>query len=302
MAVPVVRKTKLQNATLKAPGISYDMCHMNERLIIVIPGNGVARLYDDNLNPAEVRYETGVKSPMKYTFNVPNSQLNYVAQISNGKVIFATDNKKKLLIVKNVQDGANADEGRVEVTLNFLKDPRGLAVFPGGTIDDFRLAICDCVENCVFVIRFVNGIYDGGVPMVIGKGELASPNYVAVQQLGNEVRLVVTDLMRKALFVFHEQGAIRNTVYSCDGVDLDRPHGICIDRGGSIIFADSGNNRVVQLNPDCTFNRVLLNKDNAPDMNEPCGIMIKQETGEVMVGDAKCDIFTVQYREANENL
>ena len=69
--------------------------------------------------------------------------------------------------------------------------------------------------------------------------------------------------------------------YLGNDVSFDSPSDLFIDAKDNIYVADTGNNRIIKLNPDGSFNKIY---DNGGTLNQPSGIFV-DDTGDLYIAD-----------------
>ena len=130
-----------------------------------------------------------------------------------------------------------------------LQDPYGIA-YHGYTKE---LAVCDKTSSCIYihdpmgvVTDIITCSSDADSEHGAGRANMVTPAYVTFDKYRN---LYVSDAEAHTLFVFDEDCKLKFS-YGGEGQDdgqLKHPAGVCLDREGNILLADSGNCRVLLL-------------------------------------------------------
>jgi NHL repeat len=65
---------------------------------------------------------------------------------------------------------------------------------------------------------------------------------------------------------------------------LDMPRHLALDSDGRVLVADTGNDRILLLNPDLDFERVLLNRKDGSLERKPWRICLIEHSAQLIVG------------------
>ncbi|KAL8571845.1 hypothetical protein ACOMHN_033372 [Nucella lapillus] len=161
-----------------------------------------------------------------------------------------------------------------------FRHPRGLAVTGQGqvvVVDGLlqRLTVHDPDSGKLVSTIPTQESSDGSQPLV-------DPFYVAVTEQGH---FVVTDHAAPNIKVFSKDGAsiITYGTYGTSASEVLKPYGVCIDRYGQVLIADSDNHRVHLLLPDGTFSRFVLT--HLHKVSHPISVATNTD-GHLLVGEA----------------
>ena len=188
--------------------------------------------------------------------------------------------------------------------------PSGVAVDAAGDV-----FIADTYNSCVREVNAATGIIttvagngiwgDGGDDVQATAAELGLPCAVAVDASGD---LFIADSENDEVFeVGGATGLINivagNGVVGCSGdggqatnAELNDPCGVAVDAGGNLFLADSGNNRIREVNASTHVITTVAGKGAAgcsgdggqatnAALNDPCGVAV-DASGDLFIADS----------------
>ncbi|KAK7492400.1 hypothetical protein BaRGS_00016273, partial [Batillaria attramentaria] len=120
---------------------------------------------------------------------------------------------------------------------------------------------------------------------------LTNPRCVAVNSNGN---IVVSDFAKHSVLIFDREGNFLRS-YGSEGrghEQLRHPCGVCCDKHGHILIADSNNNRIHVLEAQGEFKGYLLSK--SAGLVEPVAVEV-DKNGDLIVGEWSGRIHIVRY-------
>jgi sugar lactone lactonase YvrE len=112
-----------------------------------------------------------------------------------------------------------------------------------------------------------------GILMVFNTMAVRADYVMSENSLGTDVRVPIPDLytVTEVNYSFGEAGVLNN------------PQDLFIDDNDYIYIADTGNNRIIKLNPDMSLNKVY-DASNSTELKAPEGIYIDKD-GDLYIGD-----------------
>ena len=151
-----------------------------------------------------------------------------------------------------------------------LQQPVGVA-----RTTDAEVVVTDWVTSAVHVFD------ESGATLRCFPCACEAPGYVAAAPGGSVV--AVSDWKQDQVKVFARDGALLHT-YGRHGSgpgQLDHPYGVCVDRYGHLIVADTWNNRIHLVSDDGKFVRFLVTKDEG--LQWPQGVALDGKGNLVIV-------------------
>jgi hypothetical protein len=112
-----------------------------------------------------------------------------------------------------------------------------------------------------------------GIMILMSTMAVRADYVMSKSSLGTDVRLPIPDLytVSKVAYSFGEAGLLKN------------PQDLFIDKNDNIYVADTGNNRIIKLNPDMTLDRVY-DASTSTDLKAPEGIYVDAD-GDLYIAD-----------------
>lgn len=259
----VIKTVLLRSFSAKLPDDAKDcaLCDVSldidDNIIVVDRDNKKVKVFDCNGN---LQLSTGVwllKSPNRVT-----------ALKQTGRILVKDD--KSLRIIN--------PQGTFEkYTFADLKQPVGMTQSESGEV-----VITDWMESSVIC-------YDEG-GNVTRKFRVAceAPGYICAAPNGN---MIISDWKQHCVKIFNNEGELVHNYgrHGAGDAELDHPYGICCDKFGHIIVADTWNNRIHLVSEEGKYLSILLSKDDgllwpqAVSIDKKGNLIVLEQHGNVKI-------------------
>ncbi|XP_076446637.1 E3 ubiquitin-protein ligase TRIM56-like [Babylonia areolata] len=246
-----------------------------EKMVVVDRDNKKVKIFDCTSTPPTLKFQFSGKGEHQL-INPFDAIL-----LENGVVVVSDHGAEKVKVfdVTGRWIGDLAGE---------FRHPRGLAVTAEG-----HLVVVDGLLLRLTVHDPESGklLYTVPPKDTADARPLVDPFYVAVMDQGH---FVVTDHAAPNIRIFSRDGASLTSygTYGTSASEVLKPYGVCVDRYGQVLIADSDNHRVHLLLPDGTFSQFLLTHQHR--VSHPVSVAINTD-GHLVVGEAFGSIKIFKY-------
>lgn len=242
------------------------LCVRKDKMVVVDRDNKRVKIFDCSSQPPKLTFHFTGKG--EHTLNQP-----FDAVMLENEVVVVTDHEAELV---KIFDVTGKWIGNLE---GEFRHPRGIAATGDG-----QLVVVDGLLLRLTVHNADTGKLMRTIPATDASGNkvLVDPFYVVVTESGH---IVVTDHASPNIKVFSLEGQhLANYArYGTSASEVLKPYGVCVDKYGQLMVADSDNHRVHLLLPDGTFSKFLLTHRNK--VAHPVTLAINSQ-GHLVVGEA----------------
>jgi streptogramin lyase len=138
---------------------------------------------------------------------------------------------------------------------------------------------CKLADPHTIFVDNSNRIFVSDVTGRIVTMDLQKRSWTSIPSNGNVPENIFVDTMGK-IFATYDNGSVSN----CEDANLRNPRGIFVNTDGPVYLADSGNDQIVRLTPDCKIERFGQKGSGEKQFNEPSSIYIDSK-GRIYVSD-----------------
>ena len=170
------------------------------------------------------------------------------------------------------------------------RDSHGITTNSNGDI-----IVGDCASKCIYILAEIGGTIKRIITQRGGK-TFKSPKYIAVNRVDD---IIVSDNMTHTVSIMSDKGVFMyefgNGEPGKGETQLNCPMGVCADKLGNIIVCDTGNNRVILLNPKANFLCTLV--EGTEDISQPQAVCIDKQ-GNMVIAQEGGRVRVFKYRES----